>query len=172
MGSTSSWTTPLITFGGVLLTLAVTMWLDQRKARRETRFQWTTHLLTQYRDFLAACNELRQARVWPAVSEDAATDIDSLVGRLQNVSSEARFLAHRDVTGQMTKTVQAAERLSTAIADVRANSRPGHAGQIDQRLRPAYDAALLDFVTYIDDFIEAARTDIDLRSPFARSAPA
>ncbi len=164
MSSTSAWITPLITFGGVLLTLAVTVWIDHRKGRRDTRFQWTTHLLTLYREFLVACNELRKAEIWPETPGDTAT----IVKQLRDRAAEAPFLAHRDVTSRMADTVSSAEKLADAITHVRENSTPGHGGHVDERMRPVYESALRAFAVSIDDFVEAARSDIDVRSPFGR----
>lgn len=164
----SPWATPLITLGGVLLTLAVTMWIDHRKGLRETRFQWTTHLLTLYREFLVACNELRKIEVWPGTKDD----IIVLVKDLRDRTAEAPFLAHRDVTKQMTDALRAADNLADTIRNIRQNSAPGHNSKVDERMRPAYDAALRAFDTSVDDFIAAARSDIDVRSPFSRRGPA
>jgi len=169
MDSTPAWVTPLIALGGVLLTLLVTIWMDYRKARRETRFQWTAQLLALYRDFLAAANDLRQLPVWPALSTDPPPPIDPLYERLRAVSAEAQLLAHRKVTDRMTATVTAAAALRTAVTTIRTTSGPGHGGVIDQRQRPAHDTATAEFAAAIDDFLAAARADLDLRSPFRRT---
>ena len=151
-----------------MLTLAVTVWIDHRKGRRDTRFQWTTHLLTLYREFLTTCNELRKVEIWPETPGDAA----SLVKQLRDRAAEAPFLAHREVTQRMADAVLAAEKLAAAVTHIRENSTPGHGGHVDERMRPEHDTALRAFAASIDDFIEAARGDIDVRSPFGRRTPA
>lgn len=170
MNSTSAWTTPLIALGGVLLTLLVTVWMDYRKARRETRFQWTAQLLELYRDFLAASNDLRQAPVWPTPPDSPPQPVDPLVERLRAVSAEARLLAHRDVTDRMAATVTTAETLRDTVTAIRTSTEPGHSGAIDQRRRPEYDTARASFSAAVEDFLTAARADIDLRSPFSRTS--
>src|SRR4051794_8817550 len=72
MNSTGPWWgTAAVTFTGVLLTLAATVWIDYRKGRRETAFRWAERKLTLYTHFARQCRDTRDVPVWPENPEEA-----------------------------------------------------------------------------------------------------
>jgi hypothetical protein len=172
MNSSSPWwSTPVFTLGGVLLTLLVTVWLDHRRGRRESRHRWTEHKMALYSEFLDACDDLRDISVWPAdrAGEPAAT-LPPLT-RIRRVTRRATYPAPGPVRVSLTGVVHAARKLATTIDELRATTKPGHAGALDDRVRPRLEAALSAFDKQVDAFIAASRTDIDITDPVDSPTP-
>jgi hypothetical protein len=155
------WGTPVITFGGVLLTLLVTMWIDRRRSARESRYRWAAEKMALYSELLDACDDLGEIEVWPAErgAEPAGTRAPYV--RIRRIVRRA-YPAPHPVRTRMTEVLSAADDLVSTIDEVRASSKPGHRGAVDDRVRSGLRAARTSFAERVDAFLAASRTDIDV----------
>ncbi|ANZ35918.1 hypothetical protein BBK82_07300 [Lentzea guizhouensis] len=149
------------TFAGVLLTQATTWWMDQRKARRESAFRWTNRNIEFYADFVDACHELLELPVWPA-----DTPLKPLTDKLRQKSVKIRFVAPPPVNETLDKTLRAVAELAAQIDSIRTTSKPGHGDRIDERLLPGYRGSAEALSAALDEFMAAARIDVDITSVF------
>ncbi|WP_018681280.1 hypothetical protein [Actinokineospora enzanensis] len=158
------WATPLIalvgTVGGVVLTLLVS-------GRRDARSRFGDRKRVIYADFLGACDELRQLRIWPADQPTAP-----VIGRIRAQSMHTVLVAHRAVTEALSAAVEAAARLAAVVDEIRSTSTPGYGGAVDERRRPRYTEATAAFDAALNEFVRVARTDIDVRTAYAPPFPA
>jgi hypothetical protein len=163
MNSTGPWwSTPAFTLGGVLLTLLVTVWLDHRRGRRESRHRWTERKMELYSEFLDACDVVRDIRVWPVGRDADPAPTAEPFSRVKQASRRSAYVAPAAVRDRLTLVVRAANRLVTTIEEVRAESTRGHSGGVDDRLRAGLIAASEEFDEAVDAFVTASRTDIDV----------
>ncbi len=164
------WGTPVVTFGGVLLTLLVTMWIDRRKAARESRYRWAAEKMALYSELLDACDDLGEIEVWPVGrgAEPAGTRASYV--RIRRIVRRG-YPAPSPVRARMAAVLSAAAELVTMIDEVRAGSKPGHQGALDDRMRSRFDVARADFDMQVEEFLAASRADIDVEHPRGRDGP-
>lgn len=148
---------------GVVLTLVVA-------GRRDARTRFGGEKRTIYADFLTACARLRDTAVWSSTSEPGE-DTGPLLQRIRDTAMHAALTAHRDVGRQLTGVLASAKQLAEAIEDVRRTSKPGHRGTVDERHRAPYDAAMAALSTTLNEFTNAARLDLNVRSPMSPPFP-
>lgn len=154
------WITPVLTLGGVLLTLLVTVWLDARRGRRESRHRWTEHKMAIYSEFLDACDDFRDLPVWPA------TDLTESVTRIRRVARRAVYFAPGKVRETIAGVVGAARELAATVDEIRATTKAGHNNGLDDRVRPRFEQARAAFDGWVDAFAGTSRADIDISGPF------
>ncbi|PWW53161.1 hypothetical protein [Actinokineospora spheciospongiae] len=163
------WVTPVLalvgSIGGVMLTLLVS-------GKREARSRWGEQKRTIYFDFLAACVELLDVAVWPEDRSAAPTDTAPILARIRKESMHSALVAHRDVARRFAAATTAARALATTIEEIRRDSKPGHQGAVDERQQPRYGRATADFSIALNEFTKAARSDINVRTPFEPPFPA
>lgn len=155
------WGPSVFAFGGVLLTLLVTMWIDWRKAARESRFRWAKEKMALYSDLLDACDELAELQVWPAERGGEPVDTRAPYVRLRRIVRRA-YPVPQPVRTVIDAVLPAATDLVAVIDEVRAASKPGHQGALDDRLRLRFDTARTVFTSRMVEFLDASRIDIDI----------
>lgn len=156
------WSTPAFTLAGVLLTLLVTVWLDHRRGRRESRHRWTERKMELYSEFLDACDGFRDLEVWPRDREAAPAPTKAPFGLVRQAAARAAYVAPAEVRDRLADATGAAATLVTAIESVRADTKRGHAGAVDERARAGLDTARGAFDDAVDAFVDASRKDIDV----------
>jgi hypothetical protein len=62
----------------------------------------------------------------------------------------------------MAEVLSAAGDLVSTIDEVRASSKPGHRGVVDDRMRSGLDVARAAFSERVEEFLAASRADIDV----------
>lgn len=155
------WGTPVITFGGVLLTLFSTMWISFLSRRRETAFRWAEARKQLYTSFVQSCRDLQRVRVWPAV-DDPAVHLETI--RLLTVEFE--IIASHRVTERAAATLGVAERLADHVGKIRAESKAGHGNVIVDRFRSDHAAIESEFVSGLQELLRTIRIDLDVKSKF------
>lgn len=153
----------MITFGGVLLTLCATVWLNYRTSRRDTAFRWVEAKRQLYADFVKACHDLRRLPVWP-------TDGDprSILDEIRGPAVEIEIISPARVTEKAMAAVVAAERLVTLIGSIRGESKAGHGDGVVERFRDKHLDAVRELSSAVDEFLASARVDLDVKSRLAR----
>jgi hypothetical protein len=167
-GSGSWWGTPVVTFAGVLLTLLVTMWIDRRKAARESRYRWAAEKMALYSELLNACDDLGEIEVWPAERGVEPADTREPYVRIRRTVRRA-YPAPHPVRTRMAEVLSAATELVATIDEIRASSKPGHQGSVDDRVRLRLEATRAAFAERVEEFLAASRADIDVEHPSGRA---
>lgn len=155
------WGTPVITFTGVLLTLLSTMLINFWSRRRETAFRWAEAKKQLYSSFVQASHDLRRTPVWPA-DADPATTLDVL----RQLTVEFEIIAPHQVTQRAAAVLTAAERLTKSTLQIRSESKAAHGHSVADRFRQSHAEAESNFADSMQQFLRAARTDLDVPSGF------
>jgi hypothetical protein len=155
------WGTPAVTFGGVLLTLCATVWLDYRKGRRETAFRWADRKIALYTHLARVCRDARGIPVWPETSEEP-----TVLSSVRDDVGEVEYLAPPAVVREARTAMAAMEALLSHVATIRRESAPGHHNAIAARFAEEHQRLVAAVTAAVDKFVEVSRTDVDIKSKF------
>lgn len=176
MNAQGSWWIPVVmTFAGVLITLLVNVWIDQRKGGRETAarlsgyaresaFRWTERKLDLYSGHLSTCHSLADLAVWPRERDGTAPDPEPLAASIARSAAELVYLAPRPVQRPTEETVSAARALSELIMEIRRNTTPGHGGTVEVAVRTRLSESRERFAAAVTEFVTVTRADIDIET--------
>lgn len=82
--------------------------------------------------------------------------------RVRQAAQRAAYTAPAEVRAHLANSADAAGTLAATIENVRATTKRGHAGAVDERVRSRLDNAITEFNTAVDAFVTASRKDIDV----------
>lgn len=163
MNSTGPWWgTAAVTFTGVLLTLAATVWIDYRKGRRETAFRWADRKIALYTHLARACRDSRDLTVWPE-SADETTQLETI----RDDVGDIEYVAPPAVTRAASDALAAVEALFSHVRVIRTESTPGHQGAVAARFVEELSQLSEAVSTAVDAFVKISRADVDIKSKFA-----
>lgn len=152
----------MVTFAGVLLTLAATVWIDYRKGRRETAFRWADRKITLYTHLARLCRDARDVAVWPESPEEA-----TLLDSIRDDVGDIEYVAPRAVTHAAGEALAAIEAMLGHARTIRNESTPGHQATIATRFTEEHQRLVTAVSTAVDKFVKTSRTDVDIKSKFA-----
>ena len=151
-----------MTFGGVLLTLCATVWLDYRKGRRETAFSWADRKIALYTHLARVCRDVRDIPVWPGTAEET-----TVLSGLRDDLGEVEYLAPPAVVREARTATAAVEALLGHAGMIRRDSAPGHHNAIAVQFAEEHQRLVAAVTAAVDEFVEVSRTDVDIKSKFA-----
>lgn len=154
---------------GVVAGLVVAEEIRDARGRREHAAATALAALPAYEALTRSALDLEALPVWPAAANRAGDngerenrrsgDADMLA---RQVVDAARALAFRPprVREAADAVVIAARDLARVVAEIRATSKPGHAGAVDQRVADRHTTAVDALRDANDQFVRVCRVDL------------
>ncbi|MGP4014676.1 hypothetical protein [Saccharopolyspora sp. 5N708] len=156
------WGSGLFTVVGAAVTSMITLVLGLLNRRSERRRLSRERKVADYPELVSAASTLAELPVWPAESADPRAQYDELHSLAQRIA----FFSPQKVTGTLPELLNAGDHLVKAITDIRADSRPVHGNNVDQRYAERHGAAVNRLDEAINAFATAARTDLEIKTPY------
>jgi hypothetical protein len=168
MSETSPWWgSGLFTVAGAVLGALAPLVLGLLNRRSERHRLSRKRKETDYPELVITASRLADIPVWPAEASEPDARYDELYALTQQVG----FFSPANVAGTLPELLGAASALADTITKIRSDSRPTHGNGIDQRYRQQYSAAVTRLDQAISAFAAAARTDLEIPTPYTLVRP-
>lgn len=155
------WLSGLLVIDAELAVFGVVLMLMPGMRIRRAQAEVIEHMLPACLDLAAAAHELDNLRVWPQVGPatatgDSARRLREFAERVHRSSHYVAFLPD-PARSTGNDVIAAAKELDRVITDIRATTKPGYHGQIDQRVVDRHARAVAAVATAREEFRVAIR---------------